>query len=117
MATLDEIEAFLNDFHNKMKIFDIFYRDERGKNTQALADLEIRPFERDKVLENLQPVDYSEGPVNDTLYHSTDMWIFGRIVKGKEIYIKISMGAPGTRAICISFHIAEHALKYPLKEA
>jgi len=31
MATQDQIEAFLNDFHAKMKVFSIVFRDDRGK--------------------------------------------------------------------------------------
>lgn len=43
------------------------------------------------------------------------MWVFGKHVKSHETYIKISIGAPGTNAICISFHIAEHPMNYPFK--
>jgi hypothetical protein len=42
-------------------------------------------------------------------------WVFGKDVKGREIYIKIMLGAKNSQTICISFHIAEHPLKYPLK--
>jgi len=43
------------------------------------------------------------------------MWVFGKEVKKKEVYIKISMGIENTNAICISFHIAEYPMKYPYK--
>jgi len=43
------------------------------------------------------------------------MWVFGKTVKNKEIYIKISLGKENTNAICISFHIAEYDLTYPFK--
>ncbi len=46
--------------------------------------------------------------MEDTLNKGPAMWIFGKQVKQQEIYIKITMGAPGTSVICISFHIAEH---------
>lgn len=39
MATRTEVEQFLNQFHEKLKIYDIIFRDDRGKNTQALAEL------------------------------------------------------------------------------
>lgn len=35
-----EVSTFLKDFKEKMKIWDVLFRDERGKNTQALVDLE-----------------------------------------------------------------------------
>jgi hypothetical protein len=43
------------------------------------------------------------------------MWVFGKIVRAQEIYIKITMGIAGGSAICISFHIAEFPMKYPLE--
>ena len=38
-----EVERFLNHFHQKLKVFGILYRDDRGKNQQALEELEIIP--------------------------------------------------------------------------
>ncbi|MDX2129956.1 MAG: toxin [Chloroherpetonaceae bacterium] len=110
-----EVASFLKNFKEKMKVWDVLFRDERGKNAQALLDLELRPIERNKVLENLYINDYSEGPFSDTLYHGADMWVFGKEVKKKEVYIKITMGQHGRSVICISFHEAEHKMKYPLK--
>jgi len=115
MATYDEAEAFLKIFHDKLKIWDVLYWDDRGKNTQALADLELRPVERTKILENLKPVDYSEGPMTDNFNSGSEIWVFGKEVKNQEVYIKITPGIPGSSVICISFHIAEHRMNYPLK--
>lgn len=110
-----EIESFLNLFKEKMKIQEVLFRDERGKNAQALLDLEIRPVEREEILASLKIKEYCTGPIKDTLYNGSDLWVFGRIIKKKEVYIKISMGFPGSGVICISFHIAERKLKFPLK--
>lgn len=113
MANLIEIKAFLQDFHIKMDIWGIVVRDDRGKNAQTLLDLEITKDQRNKVLKTLVVEDYSEGPLPEKLYGGADMWVFGKIVKGKEIYIKITMGIAGAKVICISFHIAEHPMNYP----
>jgi len=43
MRRESEVATFLNDFKEKMKFWDVLFRDDRGKNTQALVDLEIRP--------------------------------------------------------------------------
>lgn len=45
-----------------MKFWDVLFRDDRGKNAQALVDLELRPLERKSILEALATKDYSEGP-------------------------------------------------------
>lgn len=115
MITKQDVDTFLKEFRTKMKFFSIFYRDDRGKNAQTLADLELRPIDRDKIIENLKSEDFSEGPFKDTLYNGNDMWVFGKEVKKNEIYIKISIGYAGARVICISFHIAEHKMNYPFK--
>lgn len=115
MTTEKEIASFLKEFKEKMKIWDILFRDDRGKNTQALVDLELRPIERKSTLENLVMKDYSEGPLEEKLYGGSDMWVFGKNIKSKEVYIKITIGANGSSVICISFHLAEHKMHYPLK--
>lgn len=115
MITEKEIASFLKEFKEKMKIWEILFRDDRGKNAQALVDLELRPIDRKMTLERLVVQDYSEGPLEEKLYGGSDMWVFGKQIKTKEVYIKISLGAHGNSVICISFHIAEHTMNYPLK--
>jgi hypothetical protein len=109
------VAAFLKDFKEKMKIWDVLFRDDRGKNAQALVDLELRPIERKVILEALETKDYSEGPLEEKLYGGADMWVFGKTIKKKEVYIKITMGAMGSSVICISFHLAQNKMQYPLK--
>ncbi len=110
-----EVQNFLNQFKDKMKIWDVIFLDNRKKNVAALTELEIAPFERLKILEKLKAEDYSEGPLEDKLEQIADMWVFGKLVKKQEVYIKISMGYPESNTICISFHIAEHPMQYPFK--
>ena len=113
-ATKEDVQRFLNQMKEKIKVFGIMYRDDRGKNAQALINLEITPKYRDSVIINLEVEDYSEGPVIDTFYRCCEMWVFGKDVKGQEVYIKITLGK-GSSALCISFHIAERPMNYPFK--
>lgn len=115
MSTKTAVAAFLKDFKEKMKIWDVLFRDDRGKNLQTLIELELRTKERKTVLERLETEDYSEGPLEEKLYGGTAMWVFGKTIKKREVYIKITMGAPGTSVICISFHLSQHRMHYPLK--
>ena len=57
----------------------------------------------------------SEGPIVDALNNQGEMWVFGKDVRGNEVYIKITLGKPNSHTICISFHRAEHPMSYPLK--
>ncbi len=116
MITTKDVETFLNELHTKMKIFGILFRDDRGKNQATLQELEIVPSYRTVVIENLRVEDYVQGPVVDELNRLGEMWVFGKDVKGREIYIKVMISGVTSQTICISFHIAEHPLIYPFKE-
>lgn len=109
-----EVEVFLRDFKEKMEICDVLFRDDRNKNLQTLIDLDLSPFQRKEILKNLQTKDYSEGPIKDKLNSGADMWVFGKLVKKQEVYIKIALGAFNASTICISFHLAEQRMHYPL---
>jgi len=115
MVKEDEVKRFLDDFKVKLKTWGIIYRDDRGKNTQTLLDLEIRPVDRTMVLKSLKTEDYSEGPIDDVYYGGSPLWVFGKEIKQNEVYIKITLGNENNKTICISFHIAEYSMKYPFK--
>ena len=115
MVTIEEVGAFLDQFNTKVQVFGILFRDDRPKNREALQVLDITPLQRELVVKNLQAQDYVEGPVIDELNKKSEMWVFGKDVKGREVYIKITLGYQNGQTICISFHIAEHPLQYPFK--
>ena len=115
-ATKDDVKSFLEQFHAKMKVFGIIYRDDRGKNQKTLEELEIVPSFRKIVIENLKVEDYVEGPLIDTLNHLGEMWVFGKDIKNREVYIKIMISNVGGQTICISFHLPESKMTYPFKE-
>ncbi len=116
MVSKQEVQIFLKELKSKIDVFDILFLDDRGKNQQALLDLEILPIKRKGVIKSLKTENYSEGPLDEKMRGIFPMWIFGKLVKEKEVYIKISMGNLNSRVICISFHIAEHNMNYPYKK-
>lgn len=115
MASRIEVEQFLKEFKEKIKLTTVFFRDDRGKNAQTLSTLEIRPIDREKILLGLKVEDYSKGPFEDALYKGSDLWVFGKEIKKSEIYIKVSIGYGKNGVLCISFHIADRSMKYPFK--
>ena len=115
-VSMAQVQRFLDDFHQKAAIFGTVFRDYRDKNLNSLLKLEISSYRRTEIISALQVEDYSEGPLPDTLYHLSEMWVFGKKEKRREIYIKISMGSSNHPTICISFHIAEKNLNYPFKK-
>ena len=117
MITIEEVRAFLGQFNIKAQVYGIRFRDDRPKNRRALAELDITPLQREMIVKSIREQDYVEGPVIDVLNKEREMWVFGRDVKGREVYIKITLGYEGGQTICISFHLAEHPLAYPFKQA
>ena len=115
MIGVDDVNSFLEQFNIKAQVFGIRFRDDREKNREALEELEIAPMQREVIVKSLVPQDYVEGPVIDVLNKESEMWVFGKDVKGREVYIKITLGYENGQTICISFHIAEHPLEYPFK--
>ena len=116
MITKEEVGAFLNKFNIKALVFGIRFRDDRQKNREALLQLEITHLQREAIIKNLQAEDYVEGPAIDSLNNESEMWVFGKDVKGREVYIKITLGYENGQTICVSFHLAEHKLDYPFKQ-
>ena len=102
MVEKEDVQKFLEQFHARMSVF-------------GLEELEIVPSYRRIIIESLIADDYVEGPVIDTLSKLGVMWVFGKDVKGREVYIKIMISELVPQTICISFHLAEHPLQYPFK--
>ena len=115
MVTIEEVKAFLDQFNIKAQVFGIRFRNDREKNKETMRLLALTPFQREVIVKTLQAEDYVEGPVIDLLNKEGEMWVFGKDVKGREVYIKITLGNENGQTICISFHIAEHPLVYPFK--
>jgi hypothetical protein len=114
MANRSEVEIFLNTFKAKMEVFDVVFLD-RDKNLRALIDLEITRVSRKELLKELNVEDYFRGPTKD-VDNGPSLWEFGRLLKQKEVYIKITIGAMNKPVICISFHLAERVIAYPFRK-
>lgn len=116
MATREEVISFLSTFTTKSKVIGIVFRGDRKKNQQTLADLELSAMQREQEVLMLEVHHYSSGPIKDTLNNGEDMWVLGKKIRGKDVYIKITLGGYGNKTFCISFHIAEHKMNYPFSE-
>ncbi len=109
----EAVEAFLCNFKEKKKVWGVLFVG-RPKNFNTLSTLEIRPVDRERVLDQLTAEDYSEGPLPEDWLGGKEMWVFGKTLKAREIYIKITLGAAGTKTICISYCRAPHALPFKI---
>lgn len=117
MITVVEIETFLKDFKYKLGFWGVIFQNRMDrKNFNTLTALEFHVPDVKRVLNTLKPADYAEGPRKDMVYNGADLWVFGKTIQKQEVYIKITMGQPNDKVICVSFHFAEHAMQYPYKK-
>ncbi|WP_026836965.1 type II toxin-antitoxin system MqsR family toxin [Gillisia sp. JM1] len=111
-----EVDLFLKRLKQIIKIWDVFILDSRPKNSiKDLVSLGITANRRKEVILELELIDYCKGPLSETQFNGENMWVFGKIVKGVEIYIKLTIIEDTNKAICISFHKAEHPMNFPFK--
>lgn len=113
---IETVKKFLVEFKIKAKTFGLRFRIDRQKNMQGLLDFEIQASEREQIVMDLEGEDYYKGPREDNQGDLEELWEFGKTVKQKEAYIKISKGLPGKNPVCVSFHKAERKINYPLKK-
>lgn len=115
MPTKKEVDFFLSQLKAKIKVFDVVFRP-RDKNLVDLAALDITPAKRIDYLMNLTAEDYYAGPKNDTHQPGRpDYYEFGLQINGSTVYLKISLGLTNKPVDCMSFHIAEFTMTFPLK--
>lgn len=115
ISNRSSVEDFLINFKVKLGIWGLLFFSNREKNTQTLADLEITVGEVKAILNDLDVENFSQGPITDVVFGGAQLWVFGKIVKNREVYIKITLGPLGQNVVCISFHVAEYHMKYPFK--
>jgi hypothetical protein len=114
MASRSEVSHFLLAFKQAASTngVDLVPRHDT-KETQRFLGLTNRDVE--ELLLSLSVADYCEGPTPDR-GRDGDLWVFGASDGGYEIYIKLKahIVEAVSYAKCISFHIAERPLRYPL---
>jgi hypothetical protein len=86
----------------------------RRENLDALSDLGLTRNNLKEEILALSVQDYCEGPEPDK-DRPGEIWIFGKQVAGKEIYIKLKIAQVGKEKIakCLSFHPANFPLCFP----
>ena len=116
MTTKSHVKSFLQELKQIITIWPIFYIDRPKNSIQHLADLGITANSREQIITQLKVEDYSLGPEPETQFNGKELWVFGKIIKDQEVYIKLTITSNTGKAICISFHKAKHPMVFPFKE-
>lgn len=119
-ASYQQVKSFLDEVLEKVRTHDWYLRLDRDKNKDALYELDLTTADIEDFLLKLQPQDYFSGPEYDTkpyrkLENPGPLWAFGTMADSTEVYVKLRVGALGSKAICVSFHPSNPDLVYPLR--
>lgn len=116
-VSADRIRSFLKEFKMIASGSGIHVVN-RTVNINALAEMGLTSKNREDEILSLSVADYCGGPERDR-DKPGEVWMFGKQVGEKEVYIKLKIaevtsvpGAEGKIAKCISFHAAEHTLRF-----
>jgi len=111
-----QVAVFLKEFKKTATEGGGLYTINRKKNGETLIMLGFTKTNLKEELLNLSVTDYCNGPKKDKDRDGV-IWEFGKTINGHEIYIKLKVAEVdnGKIAKCISFHLAEFTLSYPLK--
>ncbi len=94
----------------------------REENKVALLDLGLTPNQRKEIILGLKSSDYYSGPEQERdpgSHGKGDIWTFGVISNGVNIYIKLKtrkLNNTQVMAKCLSFHRATWPIRLPYKE-
>jgi hypothetical protein len=112
-----KIKTFLKEFKKIASGRRGIYLIPREESQKTLADLGLTKKNFKEVIMTLSVMDYCEGPKIDES-RPGNIWIFGKQIGGKEIYIKLKVAQVSRKkiAICISFHPAAFTLCFPFQQ-
>ena len=120
-----QIVEFLNELHDIINRDDfnidkhfVFIKSKKEEvvfsTPYTIVDLDYDNMDVVNRLRELTILDYSE-----TLFDKDDenpplLFVFGKDINGKEVYIKLKIKGVETRKVlCVSFHYAKYKMDYP----
>jgi hypothetical protein len=115
MGQREDVEAFLNDFKQKLRSFGMVFLRSRGENLKTVLELELSENSVREHLANLAVENFYKGPSRDS-DDGPDLWEFGKRIGGREVYIKITKGKFNKPVVCISFHFPARTITYPFND-
>lgn len=116
-----EVELFLEDLHSLLSSEDFnidqdLWISYRNKNRSTILALNYSREDICKRLLELTISDYYETVFDsDAVEEPKLLFVFGKEIQRKQIYIKLKITENNRKVICISFHKAEEQMAFPYK--
>lgn len=92
--------------------------DEEFSTPYTLLDLDYDVYDVMEHLISLNVSDFSEVKLDEDDSNPPLLYVFGREVNGREIYIKVKYREfdDANQVICVSFHYSKWRMDYPFKK-
>ena len=116
MPVRAEIAAFLKRYKKAVVQQGGIYFVPRREGLCGLAELGLTVETAKDVIFALSPAFYCEGPLAEEHGQPGEVWVFGKIIGGEPVYIKLYFSTDATDrrpAKVISFHKAQRAMTFP----
>ena len=115
---LDDLKAIINDVSfdsNDDLIIIKSSKDEVQYSTRyTLFDLDYDTVDVVDRLKELTVSDYSETLIDKDDDKPPLLFVFGKDINNRQVYIKLKIkGENNRRILCLSFHYAKHKMKFP----
>ncbi|MDD4525791.1 MAG: hypothetical protein PHX95_08105 [Lachnospiraceae bacterium] len=92
------------------------YNKERFSTPYTLIDLDYDTSDVVDRLKELSASEYSETLFDRDDFNPPLLFVFGKDINGKQIYIKLKIREiDAERVLCVSFHYAEHLMEFPYR--
>ena len=117
IATPTSIKIFLQLFKQTAEKPDHLLFVDRERCLTAITQLGLSLEQAIAEIMSISIDDYCEGPESDVARPDEYIWVFGKVISGDEMYIKLKIKTiQGEQyAMCLSFHACDFELKYPHK--
>ena len=121
-----EVVSFLDELHELLTSIDFDMNtditliskkklyDDKHSTPYTLLDLDYDVLDVVERLKELKVKEYSETKIDRDDLEPPLLFVFGKIINGKLVYIKLKIkGNQKRRIICVSFHYVKNTMNFP----
>ena len=87
--------------------------DQKFSTPYTLLDLDFDMEDVINKLKELEMEEYSETKIDKDDVNPPILFVFGKYINGKLIYVKLKIREQKKQVICVSFHYAKDKMKFP----
>ena len=121
-----EVVAFLDELHKLLESDDfvidtdliLIRKEKQGDNQKfstsyTLLELDYDTEDVINRLKELKTEEYSETKIDKDDMNPPLLFVFGKDISGKLVYVKLKIRGQQKKVVCVSFHYAKEKMEFP----